>query len=66
MIQFQSTGQSGNIFWILGAARKELQKQRRITEYNDMWERVQNSQSYEDALSIIREYVELVDTDGKY
>lgn len=66
MIQFQSTGHSGNIFWILGAARKELQKQRRITDYNTMWERVQKSQSYTDALAIIREYVELVDLDGKF
>jgi hypothetical protein len=66
MIQFQSMGPSGNIFWILGAARKELHKQRRITEYNTMWERVQNAQSYIDALAIIREYVELVDTDGKF
>jgi hypothetical protein len=66
MIQFQSTGPSGNIFWILGAARKELQKQRRITDYNTMWERVQASQSYTAALAIIREYVELVDTDGKF
>lgn len=65
MIQFQSTKESGNIFWILGAARKELQKQRRITEYNTMWDRVQQSQSYTEALAIIREYVELVDLDGE-
>jgi hypothetical protein len=66
MIQFQSTKESGNIFWILGAAGKELRKQRRITEYNTMWERVQQSQSYTEALAIIREYVELIDLDGQH
>ena len=66
MIQFQSTKESGNIFWILGAARKELQKQRRITEYNTMRDRVYEAGSYEEALAIIREYVELVDLDGQH
>ena len=66
MIQFQSTKESGNIFWILGAARKELQKQRRITEYNTMRDRVYESGSYEEALEIIREYVELIDLDGQH
>jgi hypothetical protein len=66
MIQFESMGPTGNIYWILGAARKELHKQRRITEYNTMWERVVTSQSYIDALVVIREYVELIDLDGKF
>lgn len=65
-IQFQSRGPSGNIFVILGMVRRELQRQRRITDYNNMWERVQNSQSYKEALEIIREYVNLVDLDGQY
>ena len=65
IIHFESRGPSGNIFWILGAARNELQKQRRITDYNTMWERVQNSGSYEAALEIIREYVDLIDDDGR-
>jgi hypothetical protein len=66
MIQFQSTKESGNIFWILGAASKELKKQRRITEYNAMRDRVYESGSYEEALAIIREYVELIDLDGQH
>lgn len=66
MIQFQSTKESGNIFWILGAAGKELRKQRRITEYNTMRDRVCESKSYEEALAIIREYVELIDLDGQH
>ena len=66
MIQFQSTKESGNIFWILGAASAELKKQRRITDFNVMRDRVFEASSYDDALAIIREYVELVDLDGKY
>ena len=66
MVKFQSSKESGNIFWILGAARNELQKQRRITDYNIMRDRVCESKSYEEALKIIREYVELIDLDGKF
>lgn len=65
IIHFNSSKKSGNIFWILGATRVELQKQRRITDYNTMWERVQNSGSYAEALTIIREYVDLIDDDGR-
>ena len=53
-IRFSSRGESGNIFWILGKVRQEMQKQRRIAEYNDMWERVQKT-DYRGALAILRE-----------
>lgn len=66
MIYFNSLGPSGNIFAILGLVKNEMRKQRRITEYNTMWERVQNSKSYEEALAVIREYVELIDLDGRH
>lgn len=66
MVYFNSLGPSGNIFHVVGTVRNEMRKQRRITEYNDMWERVQNAHSYEEALAIIREYVELIDLDGKF
>lgn len=68
MIHFSSRGPSGNIFFILGKVRVEMQKQRRITEYNDMWEEVQNSGSYEAALEIIGRHVPLIDdaTEKKY
>lgn len=66
MIQFQSTKESGNIFHIIGLARKELQKQRRITDYNTMRDRVFEAQSYTEALAIIREYVELIDLDNRF
>ena len=65
-VHFKSHGQSGNIYWILAAVRKVLQKQSRITDFNNMWERVQNSGSYTEALAIIREYVDLIDDDGRF
>lgn len=63
IVRFHSRGTSGNIFWILGAVRGAMQKLRRITEYNDMWEAVQKSGSYEDALQIIGQHVYLIDED---
>lgn len=66
MIQFRSTKESGNIFWILGEVSAVMKKQRRITEFNTMRDRVFEAQSYEEALAIIREYVELIDLDGKF
>lgn len=65
-INFDSRGPSGNIFHILGMVRNALSKQRRITDYNKCWERVQASHSYEEALKIIREYVELIDVRERF
>ena len=59
IIYYDPKGESGNIFYILAMVRSELRKQRRIQDYNDCWERVQNSHSYEEALKVINEYVEL-------
>lgn len=68
MIHFNSRKESGNIFFILGDVRKLMRKQRRIIEYNNMWEEVQNSGSYEAALEIIGKHVPLMDdaTGKKY
>lgn len=65
-IRFSSSGPSGNIFAILCEVRKAMQKQRRITEYNDMYTRVRNCYSYTEALAEIRRHVDLVDEDGVY
>lgn len=65
-VEFHSQGQSGNIYYIIGAVRGVMQKQHRIAEYNDMWEWIQNAKSYQEALKIIAEHVELVDLDGRY
>ena len=59
---YDSRGESGNIFWILGQVRRILQKQGRISAYNELWERVQSAGSYRKALDIIREEVTLQDT----
>ena len=64
-IHFRSRHESGNIFVILGLVRREMQKQRRITEYNDLWEQVHKG-SYDDAIRLIREKVNLIDDDGIY
>ena len=58
---YDSRGESGNIFWILGQVRRILQQQRRITAYNELWERVQRAGSYKEALDIIVEEVTLID-----
>ena len=68
VLHFQSNGETGNIFSILGNVRCIMARQRRITEYNYMWTAVQNSGSYEAALEIIGKHVQLVDdsTGKKY
>lgn len=63
VVHFQSRHESGNIYWILAEVRKIMRKGRRITEYNDMWQEVQNCGSYEDALQIIGQHVRLIDDD---
>lgn len=65
-VEFESLGPSGNVYHIIGMVQQAMRKQRRIMEYNEMWERVQNSKSYIEALAVMREYVDLVDLDGKY
>lgn len=62
-VHFGSRHENGNIFWILGAVRMIMRKERRIAEYNDMWQEVQNCGSYEDALQIIGQHVRLIDDD---
>lgn len=65
-VKFTSSGESGNIHHILALCGRELQKQRRITDYNTMRDRVFDSRSYREALAIVREYVNLIDVDGRY
>ena len=64
-IHFRSRHESGNIYWILAAVRRVLQKQRRITDYNNLRDRVTASGSYKEALAIIRGTVNLIDDDGR-
>lgn len=66
MVYFESSGPSGNIYSILGGVRNVLKKELRINDYNTMLDRVLSSGSYDEALSIIREYVVLIDKNGRY
>lgn len=65
VIHYRSRHETGNVFWIIGEVRDVLRKQRRITEYNDMRDRVFASGSYQEALAIMGEYVTLVDDDAR-
>ena len=65
-IHFASKHSSGNIFWIMGAVRDALRKQRRISEWNDLYQEILNSGSYEEALGKINKLVHLIDDDGVY
>lgn len=62
VVEYNSRGESGNIFWILAAVQRIMKKQGRSSEYQKLWERVQKSGSYEEALRIIGEEVTLRDT----
>lgn len=61
VIRYNSRSETGNIYYILAMVRNELSKQRRITEYNNLWSKVQLSGSYEEALKHIKEVVTLID-----
>lgn len=56
---YNSTGESGNIFWILAMVDKLLGRQKGKEVFNEVQT---NANSYEQALNIIGKYVELVDS----
>lgn len=65
-VEFHSRGPEGNIYFILGKIRDALRHERKISDYNDIWERVQKSESYTAALAEIRKTVDLIDLDGAF
>lgn len=65
IVEFDSKGETGNIYYILGRVRREMAKERLISGYNDLQERVYKAGNYVEALSIIREYINLIDTSGE-
>ncbi len=65
-VEFNSMGESGNIYAILARVRAVLRALRRIQDYNDLYCAVTTSGSYTEALGIIRKTVDLVDLDGKF
>ena len=52
-------GEHGNIFVVLGASRAALKEEDRAADADKMVERVYACDSYEEALSIVQEYVVL-------
>lgn len=60
-VLFDRNAPSGNIFYILGMAYSGLLKLGKREEAQTMNDRVMTSGSYEEALKIIGEYVELVE-----
>ena len=60
-VKFNRTKESGNIFYILCKVREEFRKQRRISEFNELWDKIQSCKSYEEALEHIRKVVDLVE-----
>ncbi len=66
VIKLASSSENNNIYHILALCGRELQKQHRITDYNIMRDRVFDSGSYQEALTIIREYVNLIDDEIKF
>lgn len=55
-------GADGNIFNLIGIASRSLKKEGYYEEANEMSSRVMSSNSYDEALSIILEYIDPVDT----
>jgi len=53
------TGEDGNIFNLIGIARRVLREAGQNNEATEMADRVAKSSSYSEALQIIMEYVEV-------
>lgn len=62
-IHFHSCGPSGNVYAIMSMVRDQMRREHRPTDWNNAYERVMNAHSYEEALKILGELVELVDDD---
>ena len=57
-------GQDGNIFNLVGIASRTLKRNGMYEESKAMSDRVFSSHSYDEALNIIGEYVEITDEAG--
>jgi hypothetical protein len=65
VIFYDPKGRNGNVFVLLAEIRSEMIKQKRILEYNDLSEKVNNAYSKEEAFAYIREKINLVDISEK-
>jgi len=69
VIHFGSCHETGNIYWLMGKVRDIMRKERRITDWNNAYERITNKENrtdYAGALAILRELVDLIDDDEVY
>lgn len=66
LIFIDLSGENGNVFYVLGVVKKELQKKDRLSDYEELYERVNACDNYKEALGIINEYVVLYDTSHRY
>lgn len=60
-VVFDRNGESGNIYAIMGNASIALKQEGRSMDAKQMFTRVIHSGSYDEALEIIAEYVDLID-----
>lgn len=56
---FERNGESGNIYWVMGAAYTVLLQEGRRQDAEAMQNKVMEQHSYEDALEVIAEFVDL-------
>ena len=63
--KLQLLGHDGNIFSIMGDARRLLRRNGQEKEAEEMWRRVQGCGDYYKALGIISEYVETELSSGR-
>lgn len=66
LIFIDLSGENGNVFYVLGVVKKELQKKDRLSDYEELYERVKACDNYKESLGIINEYVVLYDTSHRY
>ena len=62
-VVFQRTGESGNIYYIMWQAVRVLRKEGRTEDGQQMWDKVLECDSYDAALQVIAQYVELKEED---
>lgn len=60
-LRYNSRGETGNIYWILGELSRIMRSQNQISVYNEIRDRVFKAQSYQEALEIVGEVVTLID-----
>lgn len=52
-------GEDGNIFNLIGIASRELRRAGFLDKATEMRERIMNSKSYDEALQILTEYIDI-------